>query len=91
MRILVVEGYGDYTALSFQQHFKGKKVSEIIDNLGEYVKSFVQDNEDYDTDDLNIREIEIDISEEAFKTMKNLIGDEEMQKHKNIFTENHIF
>ena len=90
MKILIVDGWGDYTATTFVSHFRGTKVSLVIDNLETYKKEFIKAEPDYE-EDLQLSIVELDINIESFDKMKKLLGDEESQKHKDIFSENHIF
>lgn len=47
MKLLFVSG-DDYCALTFERHFKGRKVSDVIENLENCEKEFLEANTEYE-------------------------------------------
>ena len=90
MKILLVGGDGDYAALSFQNHYKGTRVSDIIENLDDYSVENTE-NADMDEEDweLSVREIPDEISVETLKFFRDMM-DYDHTKHETYFHPNEI-
>ena len=89
MRTLTVRG-GDYAALSFEQHFKGEKVSDIIDDLEQKEKEFLDANPDY-SNSLELKVKELFVSKEDYAYIADVIGDYDYMKTDNIYFEDEFF
>jgi hypothetical protein len=88
MKILFVNG-DDFCALTFEQHFKNKKVSEIINNLDAYKREFFEKNPEYEEDaDIYVEELNMD--ENAYSTIKTFFMDYDSSKDSDTYSENSI-
>lgn len=85
MKILHING-DDYCALTFEETFKGKYVSEIINNIDFFEKEFIQRNPDY-SDSLSMKILDLNLDELAFNTLIRIIGDYDFLKTENLYLE----
>ena len=89
MKVLFISG-GDYAALQFEQHFKGKSVSDVISDLVKHTDSFIREYPEYEEDfNLDVRELNID--KHSFEVIKNRLCTYDNSKHSNAFLEVSIF
>lgn len=85
MKVLFIKG-DDYAALSFEQEFKGHKVSDIIANIDNYEKDFLLARPEYE-DTFNIRVEELNVDAQALESIIKHIGDYDYLKSENLYGE----
>lgn len=86
MKALYVGSYGDYGALSFENLFKGQKVSWVIDNLEECHRQLAQ-AEGLDEEEFQLEVLELNIDEPALYLIKDKLCDHDGLKHHTIYLE----
>lgn len=89
MKILFISGE-DYCALTFKQQFRGVEVLDVMNNIENYKKKFLEENEEY-KDDLDIEVKELNIDEEAYLNLRNFFGDSDYMKSCNTYLEDQTF
>lgn len=85
MKVLFLSG-GDYAALTFEECFKGKKVGDLIKNLPEIEKEFLEKNPEYDGDfRLEVKDLNVD--QDALNEIVGHVGDSDYLKSENLYGE----
>lgn len=89
MKVLYISGE-DYTALTFEQLFKGTKVKDVIENLDFYEKSFLEKDPYYDYINLTVEDLVIDANT-IYSLSSNGLLDYDNCKTTNIYLETQTF
>ena len=72
---------GDYAAIEFQDHFSGRKISELIENFSEVEAEFRNMCEEHE-----IEVIELNIDQKTFDFFREF-QDYEESKHTKLYNE----
>lgn len=85
MKILIIDGY-DYSALQFEQKYKGTRVIDIINDI-DHFKNTDDDEGEWD---LTVKEIETDVPSDEFIQFAKKQIDYDHSKDKMWYAEHEL-
>lgn len=92
MKALLVSGYGYYPAAKVENVLKGNKIIDVINDLPRFMSLLEECHEDVeDIEDLQLKILDLDVSEESFNLIKDHLCDYDSLKHTNIYLETETF
>ena len=88
MKVLKVNGDGDYGAQHFANQHTGASVSEIIANINNYLPT--EENDEYEQWNLEVQEFDITVNKEFLDFVRSEMVSYDHTKHETFYVEGEI-